>query len=84
MGSLEDMLAEPARTHKGPKCHTGIALLNLTDERRALVIRCIGDPAYPDTQVAEALDAVSDVRVAKQSVMRHRNGDCACPDDLRP
>ena len=76
--SIVDELAMLAARRKGPPCTTGLALAEMTDDIRTVVLAAFADPRVPGSHIAEVLKN-RQFQVTEHSIQRHRRGDCQCP-----
>jgi hypothetical protein len=59
-------------------CGFGLALAELSAEESADFAAALRDPVFTDAEVSRVLTRRSGVRVGKDTVGRHRRGECTC------
>lgn len=75
--SLAAALAAQPAARRGTPCTVGVVLDGLDQDDRAAAIQALADRTRTATSIAEALTSIGHP-VAKQTVQRHRRGECRC------
>ena len=68
--------ASPAR--KGPPCFAGTALGKLQGESLEKILAALDSPEIQGSMIALRLSEWSGIKVAGQTLARHRRGECKC------
>jgi hypothetical protein len=75
MGIADEIAA--ASTPKRPPCSVKVALAKLDEKIAAEFAAEIAGPA-PGTAIAAVLSRHSELKIAPQTLQRHRKGECSC------
>jgi hypothetical protein len=75
MGLLDDMRAE--KIVKGPPCSVGIMLESMTAQEQEEFASACADSTIASSVIARVL-ARRGHEVRKESIRRHRKGECRC------
>lgn len=78
MPLLDTLTAEKAASRKGPLCGIAVLLDRLDKADRAALLQFLADRDTVTTAVIHRALAAEGHRVGKNTIERHRRGDCAC------
>ena len=76
MGLADDFDALQSR-HGGIRCAVSVALAEMSDDDRQVVIDALGNPRLQGTGIARVLRQHG-FQVGDGAVHRHRRGECSC------